>query len=113
MCCQELHLSIMTSIIENILYCFLTMVYSEEQKLAIVRLFYSNNNDVATVQREYRRLYPYQSVPCRMTVQYIIQKFAETKSLKRKKRTVERNENEDLDILLFYQGISFLVYFFY
>lgn len=80
------------------------MGYSEEQKLAIVRLSYGNNNNVTTVQREYHLLYPHQRVPSIDTIKYTVRKFSERKSLKRKKRTVARNENEDLNILVFFQG---------
>jgi hypothetical protein len=80
-------------------------LYNEEQKCAIIRLFYKNSNNLSRAREEYRLLYG-EPVPQRSTFRYIEKNFRERKSIKRKKRSVTVDENEELDILLYFQGIN-------
>ena len=79
------------------------MGYSAEEKSQIIRLFYSNNS-VAIVRHEYHQIYPGRTILSRNTIKNVIRHFEERNSVQRKKRTVERNLDEELDILLYYQG---------
>lgn len=80
------------------------MGYSEEQKLEIIQLFYKNNNNVLNAQAEYHRIHPGEQVPTRSTFHYIERNFRERKTLRRKKRAVILNRDEELEILLYFQG---------
>lgn len=80
------------------------MGYTEGEKLEIIRLYYKNNNNVVQAQAEYRRIHPEMPVPSRSTFYYTERRFRESKGLQRKKRTVVRNEDEELQILLYFQG---------
>lgn len=64
------------------------MGYSEDEKHEIIRLFYSNNNNVSRVRNEYHQLFPGRRIPSRNTIKNIVRRFRETKSIKRKTRTV-------------------------
>ena len=79
------------------------MGYSAEEKSQIIRLFYSNNS-VAIVRHQYHQIYPRRRIPSINTIKNVIRHFEERNSVQRKKRTVERNLDEELDILLYYQG---------
>lgn len=85
------------------------MGYSEDEKLEVVRLFYSNNNSFVAVRHQYRLNNPGRRAPSIDTIKRIIRKFNENKNLCRKKRTVSRNETEDLNILLSFEGNYFLL----
>lgn len=78
------------------------MGYSEEEKHQIICLYYSNNKNISRVQIEYRNIYPGHRVPSTSTVRYTVRQFNEMKSLKRKIRTVVRNEEEDINILIYF-----------
>lgn len=81
------------------------MVYTDEAKCEILRLFYKNNN-VSAARAEYRRIHG-EPVPSRSTFRNIERRFVERKSISRKKRTVAINEGEELDILLYFEGNNF------
>ena len=80
------------------------MGYTEEEKLEIIRLYYKNNNNFAQAQAEYRRIHPKMPVPARSTFYYTERSMRERKTLQRKKRTVIANDDEELQILLYFQG---------
>jgi len=79
------------------------MGYSAEEKGLIIRLFFSNNS-VEIVRHEYHQRYPGRRIPSRNTIKNVVRHFEERNSVQRKKRTVERNLDAELDILLYYQG---------
>lgn len=85
-------------------------LYNEEQKCEIIRLFYKNNNNASRAREEYRLLFG-EPVPQRSTFRYIEKNFRERKSIQRKKRSVQVNENEELDILLYFEGNITTIYF--
>lgn len=80
------------------------MGYSENQKHEIIRLFYSNNENVSQVRREYHQRFPGQRIPSRNTIKNVVRRFHFTNSIKRKTRTVVRNQEEELDTLLYFEG---------
>ena len=80
------------------------MGYSEYQKYEIICLFYLNNKNISRVRREYYQRFPGQRIPSRNTIMNIVRRFGETKCTKRKTRTVVVNEEEELNILLYFQG---------
>lgn len=80
------------------------MVYTEEEKCEIVSLFYKNNKNAVAARREYRNLHPDRPLPSRSTFYFVERNFRQHKTVKRKKRTVRINENEELEILLYFEG---------
>jgi transposase-like protein len=85
--------------------CFHTIMgYSDEEKLEIVRLYYSHNRNIERVRQEFRQIFPRRRVPSTNTVKNIIKHFIERKTVTRKKRVVLRNADEDLNILLYFEG---------
>lgn len=76
------------------------MPYSEREKQLILQTFIKANNSVKLAKRELLRINPRMHVPHKNTFHRIYEKFQETSSLARKKRTMERDENSDLNILL-------------
>lgn len=88
------------------------MSYTEEEKLEILRLYYKNNNNVAQAQREYRRIHPGRPVPARSTFYYTERGMRERKTLHRKKRISNVNEDEELQILLYFQGKKGMIIFY-
>ena len=83
------------------------MGYNKEQKHQIIRRLYSNNNSITRVLNEYHQVFPRERIPSANTIRYIVKQFNETKSLKLKKRTIPRNEQGDLNILLSFEGKIF------
>lgn len=79
------------------------MGYSEQEKLDIVRIYYRFNN-LKLARNQYLREYPERVTPCKATIHYIIKKFQQRKTVFRKKRTVARKEEQDLEVLLYFQG---------
>lgn len=88
------------------------MGYTEEEKFETVRLYYKNNNNVAQARAEYRRIHPEMTVPARSTFYYTERSMRERKTLHRKKRTVIVNEDEELQILLYFEG-SYGIFYYY
>lgn len=87
------------------------MGYSDVEKHDVIHLYYSNNSNTLLVQRQFRQLFPGRRVPCKNTIKNIVKLFKETKSVKRKPRKVERNEDEDLAVLLYFEGIfNYIIY---
>lgn len=80
------------------------MGYSTAEKFDIIHLYYSNNRNPSTTLNEYHRIFPNRILPSKSTIKYVVKKFEETKSLERKKRTVMRDEQLDLNVLLFFEG---------
>lgn len=76
------------------------MPYSEREKQLILETFIKTNNSAKLAQRELRRINPRMHVPDKKTFLRIYEKFQQTSSRARKKRTMERDENSDLNILL-------------
>lgn len=79
-------------------------MFSEDEKLEIVRLFYTNNKNASAARAEYARLHPEAAVPSKNTFYYVEKCFRRRKNLKRKRRIVVPNEEEELNILLYFQG---------
>lgn len=79
------------------------MGLSENEKYDILRIYLKNNKNAVASQREYRRLYDDRVVPCRNTFRNVHRSFETTKTLKRKRRVVVRDENEELNVLLYFQ----------
>lgn len=80
------------------------MPYTVEEKCDILSLFYKNNNNASAARAEHRQIFPLRAVPARSTFKTIERGFRERKDLKRKKRTVNGNEEEELNILLYFVG---------
>ena len=80
------------------------MRYTDEEKCEILRLYYQNRNNACAARREYRRIFPNREVPDRKTFSNIQRAFRQPSSIHTKKRVAIVNENEELDILLFFQG---------
>jgi len=80
------------------------MVYTEEEKCEIIYLFYKNNKNAVAARTEYRNLHPDRPLPSRSTFYYVKRNFRQRKNVQRKKRTVQINENEELEILLYFEG---------
>lgn len=80
------------------------MLFTEEEKLRVIQLYYSNESNASQAMRQYRIRYPGNRVPSRKTIAYIVRNHAERKTLQRKKRKGKENEEEDLDILLHFEG---------
>ena len=89
-----------TDILSKYNIFLLKMPYSEREKQVILQTFIKANNSVKLAQRELRRINPRMHVPDKKTFHRIYEKFQRTSSLARKKRTMERDENCDLNILL-------------
>lgn len=83
------------------------MLYSEEQKCEIACLYFKNNKNRHSARREYIALYGDRRVPALNTFKRIYELLRTSKSLKRRKRTNIINEDEELEILLYFQGFNF------
>jgi len=83
------------------------MGYSTAEKFDIIRLYYSNNRKPSTTRNEYHRIFPNRFLPSKSTIKYVVKQFEETRSLERKKRTLLRDEQLDLNVLLFFEGRHF------
>lgn len=79
---------------------FIKMPYSEREKQFILQIFIKTNNNVKIAQRALHRINPRMHIPDKKTFYRIYEKFQRTSSLLRRKRTMERDENMDLNILL-------------
>lgn len=86
------------------------MGYSSEEKSNMVRLFYKHSSNGPRTQRQYRITYPEMPTPSVPTIRYVVRQFELRHSLERKKRTFTRNVEEDLNVLLFFEG-KFLLLF--
>lgn len=80
------------------------MGYSEEDKLNMLRLYHKNKGNVYKARMDYRILYPDKALPSKNTFRNVDKHIANNLSLRRKKRVVAVNEEEELDILLHYEG---------
>lgn len=79
------------------------MGFSEQEKANILKIYYRVNNYRET-RNQYRIAYPNVAAPSTSAIYYIVKCFENRKSLLRKKRTVVRNEEIDLEILLYFEG---------
>lgn len=79
------------------------MVFTAEEKLDIVRIYYNVRN-LADTRNQYIRQFPNRIVPSKSTIHYTVQQFRERKTVNRKKRTLVRNEDQDLEVLLYFEG---------
>lgn len=84
------------------------MIYSEQEKLDIVSVFIKTNQNQRLARREYRRLYPSRRFPSEKTFVNLYKRLRNSGSIKRKPRTVRGNENQELNILLYFQGNKFI-----
>lgn len=82
----------------------LKMVYTDEEKCDILRIFYQNNKNACAARREYQQLFPMRALPARTTFKNVERGFMERMSVKRKKRRADVNQEEELNILLYFQG---------
>jgi hypothetical protein len=85
------------------------MVYTEAEKLEILSLYIKNNKNKKAARREYIRIYPNHLAPSENTFLNVFRHLRDTHSLSRKRRNIIVNENENLDILLYFEG-NFLNY---
>lgn len=85
------------------------MPYSDNEKREIYELYIKNGYNAKRAVREYRRLYEgVRRIPTNKTFLRVYRKVSNEASFKRKKRTRqinEQQENDELDILLYFQGI--------
>lgn len=79
------------------------MGFSDEEKANILKIYFRVNNFRET-QNQYRTQYPNLVTPSVGAIHYIIKKFENRKAVARKKRTFTRNEERDLEILLYFEG---------
>lgn len=86
------------------------MGYSEEEKLSMIKLFYLNGENASKACNEYNRQFPNRRPPTRQTILNVVKSLDDRKTLERKVRTVERNVEEDLNILLYFEGIFLFIY---
>lgn len=82
------------------------MGYSTEEKSDIIRLFYTHGRNAAEARRQYHIAYPERPTPSVSTLRYTVRQFELRHSLERKKRVFPRDIDEDLTILLFFEGIQ-------
>lgn len=75
------------------------MPYSEREKQFILQIFIKTNNNVKIAQRALHRINPRMHIPDKKTFYRIYEKFQRTSSLLRRKRTMERDENMDLNLI--------------
>jgi len=80
------------------------MPYSDEEKCDIVRIFYKNNNNANAAREAYRRTFPLRAIPAKNTFKNIERAFRIRKTLRRKRRTVLVDPEEELHILLYFEG---------
>ena len=87
------------------------MLYTEEEKLRVIQYYYANQGNVSRARHQYMNEHPGPRIPSRKTIGSIVRNHAERKSLKRKKREPTANFDEELDVLLHFEGklISFSV----
>lgn len=85
------------------------MRYTDEEKSDMLRIYYQNGNNACAARREYSRIFPHREVPDRKTFSNIERRFRQQKSVHRKKRVAVVNENEEINILLFFQGNIYLL----
>jgi len=84
------------------------MVFSEEEKFEIVSIYIKNNNNASAARREYVEIHGEEGngrIPSKKAFKRIYSSFQRNKSLKRKKRQIIPNEDEELDIYLYYIGM--------
>lgn len=89
------------------------MRYTKEQKLELVKLLHKNNDNIYRAQQEYARLHPGEHIPNKATFKRVGTHLQQFHTLERKKRTVIHNENEELSILLHFQGIVIFINYVY
>lgn len=83
------------------------MVFSEDEKFEIVSLYIKNNNNASAARREYIEINGEdrnRRIPSKMAFKRIYSSFQRNKSLKRKRRQITLNEDEELEIYLYYIG---------
>lgn len=86
------------------------MLYTEEEKLEILKLIYKHDGLVYRARQEYQTLHPDRQVPSINTFKNIQRHMSQYKSLKRKKRVSERdNEEQELNTMLHFEGNTILL----
>lgn len=87
------------------------MVFTEEEKRDIHEIYIQNNYNKRQAQVQYARRYgENRTVPSLNTFPNVYRQVTETVSFKRKRQTITRDDNyynEELDIILHFQGIHF------
>ena len=81
------------------------MGFSNEEKLNILKIYYRCNNILHEARNTYIREFPNYPAPCKATILNIVKQFEERKTVARKKRHVERDNELDLQVLLYFEGI--------
>lgn len=81
------------------------MVFSNVEKVDIVSVFIKSHKNRRLARQEYMRLYPNRETPSAKTFANIYKIFRNSASLKRRPKKVQVNENEELDIILYFHGI--------
>lgn len=85
------------------------MHYTEAEKFEIFSLYVKNNKNKKAARREYMRLHPNNTIPSANTFVNIYNRVRDLKSFKRKRRCIPSNENQELDILLYFEGSVTLI----
>lgn len=80
------------------------MGYSDAEKVEIFSLYVKNNKNKCAARREYMTLYPNRAIPSVNTFINVYRHINRTHNFSRKKRSVRANEEEDLDILIYFEG---------
>lgn len=80
------------------------MGFSDEEKRNIYEIYVKSRYNMHEAQREYARLYPGRILPSLKTFRRVYDKVTESNTFNRKKRTHNRDEILDQQILLSFQG---------
>lgn len=87
-----------------IAYKFTNMPLSMQEKTNIVSIYIKCHKNSREARRQYRIKYPERQLPGHITFKRLFDKFNTTGSLSRKKRTVAANENENINVALYFTG---------
>lgn len=80
------------------------MRYTEPEKIDIFSIFVQNNRNKYAARRQYMEMYPNRQTPSLNTFVNIHRHVSNTHSFTRKMRTVRVNDDEDLNVLLYFEG---------
>lgn len=84
--------------------CF-KMIYTVQEKFEISSLYIKNNKNRHAARREYMILHDNAPAPALNTFKRVYELLRNTNALNRRNRTVTINEDEELEILLYFQGM--------
>lgn len=79
------------------------MYYTKEERVEIMEVYMKNNKNAYAALRDYCNRYPERLTPSKNTFKRIYNKFLTTYSVENKKRAFAANEDEDLEVLLYFQ----------